>query len=103
TNVSKSLKLAISIENAYNKIEEELKIFNKDLKFFIELRKNVSYIYNDKIDTKLYHKSMQNLINKNIKQDDIYNIINKINIKYKITNKIRLKDNKEVSKELKRF
>lgn len=93
TNFSKSLKLAISIENAYNKIEEELKIFNKDLKFFIELRKNVSYRYNDKIDTKLYHQSMQNLINENIQADDIYNI----------TNKINLNDKQEVSKELKRF
>src|SRR5699024_9370539 len=93
TNFSKSLKLAISIENAYNKIEEELKIFNKDLKFFIELRKNVAYRYNDKIDTKLYHQSMQNLINENIQADDIYNI----------TNKINLNDKQEVSKELKRF
>ena len=80
TKFIKSLKLAISIENAYNKIEDEIKIFNRDEKFFKELRKNVQYRYNDKIDTGIYHKGMQNLMNENIQADDIYKITNTINL-----------------------
>lgn len=85
-NLSKlknSLDLAVSLEKVYNSIEDEIKEYKKDYKFFYELRKIVALRYGDRLDTKKLNRQMQNLMDQNISADGVSRITHLVNLNHK--------------------
>ena len=75
-----SLDLAVTLEKVYNSIEDEIKKYEKDFKFFYELRKIVSLRYGDRIDTKGLEKDMQGLMDQYIAAEGISRVTHLINL-----------------------
>lgn len=80
TKLSKAIKLAISLDNVYNKIEDEIKKYEQDLKFYEELRKIVRIRYGDAIDLKELNPKMQDLMDKHIAGEEVIRITHQIDL-----------------------
>lgn len=88
-----SLDLAVTLEKVYNSIEDEIFQYEKDYKFFCELRKIVSLRYGDTIDTKGLEKQMQGLMDQHIAAEGVS----------RITHSINLNDKAEFRREIERL
>ncbi len=66
-----SLDLAVSLEKVYNRIEKEIIQYEKDYKFFAELRKIVSLRYGDKVDTTGLREDMQEIMDQYIAAEGV--------------------------------
>lgn len=88
-----SLDLAVTLEKVYNSIEDEIFQYEKDYKFFYELRKIVSLRYGDTIDTKGLEKQMQGLMDQHIAAEGVS----------RITHSINLNDKAEFRREIERL
>lgn len=78
-----SLDLAITLEKVYNSIEGEIKKYEKDYKFFYELRQVVALRYGDRTDTKDLHRQMQTLMDQNITAEGVSRTTNLVNLNEK--------------------
>lgn len=79
-NLRKSLDLAVTLEKVYNKIEDEIIKYEKDYKFFNELRKVVTLRYGDTIDTKKFEKQMQGLMDQYIAAEGVSRVTHQVNL-----------------------
>lgn len=78
-----SLDLSVTLEKVYNAIEGEIQEYQKDYKFFYELRKIVALRYGDRIDTKKLNRHMKELMDRNISADGVSRITHQINLNHK--------------------
>lgn len=93
SKLKKSLDLAISLDNVYNKIEPEITSYEKDYKFYTALRKNVSLRYGDKLDFDEYDPQMQKIMDQHVAAEGIS----------RITYELELTDKEAFKEELQRL
>lgn len=75
-----SLDLAVTLERVYNSIESEIQQYEKDYKFYNELRQVVSLRYGDRKEMKDIERQMRNLMDQHIAAEGVSRITHLINL-----------------------
>lgn len=88
-----SLDLAVTLEKVYNSVEKDILQYQKDYRFFQELRKVVSLRYGDTVDTQGLQGEMQELMDQYIAAEGVS----------RTTHLINLNDKKQFRQEIERL
>lgn len=89
----KTLNLASSLDNVYNRIEDEIKRYEKDCRFYEDLRDVVKLRYGDSIDNRDLEPQLQKLMDQHVAAEDVS----------MITGRVDLLDKSELQKEIARL
>ena len=89
----KTLNLASSLDNVYNRIEDEIKLYEKDCRFYEDLRDVVKLRYGDSIDNRDLEPQLQKLMDQHVAAEDVS----------MITGRVDLLDKSELQKEIARL
>lgn len=77
---ARTLKIALSSPEFYDRFADKIARYKSDLKFFIALRAAAARLYAEKIDFKQYQSSIQKLLDTHVKSGEIETIVDPVNI-----------------------
>ena len=81
SNYAKTLHLALSSDEFYQEFtEQQITFYKKELKFFVKMKQSVQRRYAEVVSYKEYEAKIKKLLDTYIQVDNVYQVINEINI-----------------------